>query len=319
MSVGGDNLVVKQISSNQWSKVCQFTSPGTKTIHARINADQVVQGSKTISVLPTQITGPSTLCESMTYSVDDLPIGFKVDKWVVSNSLEIVSGQNTNQLTIKPTTLSSYGASEGTITAYIGNKTITKRVSLNTPLARYYNVSLPNKIVTEHEYYNECKISWLGSGDILEYNWSCTGFQVIDHTERVPGDFIRLRPVSPGSTAQILVRARNRCGWGEPALYGREVTRYPTRSLYNIYSDNTGVVFVRKNETYADAFIGPGNYGEFSLNYELYNQATGNLIDKGKMDNSGGTVDFSRFPKGIYIFNLNVDAENRQTHRLIIK
>ena len=53
--------------------------------------------------------------------------------------------------------------------------------------------------------------------------------------------------------------------------------------------------------------------------YQLYNQATGSLAADGKMERTGGTLDFSHVNSGIYILRIQVSDTVFEIHRVVLK
>ena len=55
------------------------------------------------------------------------------------------------------------------------------------------------------------------------------------------------------------------------------------------------------------------------VSYQLYNQATGLLVAEGKMERSGGTLDFNQVNSGIYILRIQVSDAIFEVHRVAFK
>lgn len=295
-----------------------FTSSGLKTLTATIyneSSEKVAEAKKSIAVLPNKITGDDALVANARgiYSLLNAPSGNYT--WTVSNNLRIVSGQGGPSITVEAI------GSDANASIYVSafGLSLSKRIAVGVPDINLVNVTLGSNN-TLYAYFtnrNECRATYSGSGTILEYEWSSTSWEVFNPlTANKSVVFLKSLYTPASSTANILVRARNAAGWSNKVLLGAQVNNSTSGySSYNIKNLKNGTIAITKNEQENSQILN----NRTDPIYELYNQFTGILVKKGKLTNSGGVIDVSSLPNGIYVISLIVNASNKQTEKVIIQ
>lgn len=297
-----------------------FTSSGLKNITVTFYDEshvKMTEATKSIAVLPANITGDDALAINGrgVYSLLNAPSGSYA--WTVSNGLRIVSGQGGPSIIVEATgsepngfvNVSSFGIS------------LSKGIAVGVPDINKVTVTLGqnNTLYAYFTNRNECRATYSGSGTILEYEWSSTSWEVFNPlTANKSVVFLKSLYTPASSTANILVRARNAVGWSNKVLLGAQVNNSTSGySSYNIKNLKNGTIAITKNEQENSQVL--NNSNRTDPIYELYNQFTGILVKKGKLTNSGGVIDVSSLPNGIYVISLIVNASNKQTEKVIIQ
>lgn len=98
-------------------------------------------------------------------------------------------------------------------------------------------------------------------------------------------------------------------------------TTVSVQSSYMVYSDGSSkIVDVIENQLENDeSSILSDVVVSNQVSYQLYNQATGLLVAEGKMERSGGTLDFNQVNSGIYILRIQVSDAIFEVHRVAFK
>jgi len=167
------------------------------------------------------ISGPSSVCDQATYTVENLPPGATV-QWSVSNSNIATINSSSGVLTC-----GGNGICE--VRATINNSSVILtplKICLGTPISQDITLTVeslnsngtlctdnPNAIMADHPGGNRF-------GYIREYEWRISnGWQITHH----PGDngiyadnfIVSVIPLSPlPGSPTVSVRARSECGWG---------------------------------------------------------------------------------------------------------
>ena len=76
---------------------------------------------------------------------------------------------------------------------------------------------------------------------------------------------------------------------------------------------------IAENQLEEESFMAPNAVLSNKISYQLYSQATGLLGAEGKMERSGGTLDFSQVNSGIYILRIQVSDAIFEVHRVAFK
>lgn len=297
-----------------------FTSSGLKIITVIFydgNHEKKAEATRSIAVLPTSITGNDALVVNGRgiYSLLNAPSGNYT--WTVSNGLRIVSGQGGPSITVEA--IGSDANASINVSAF--GLSLSKRIAVGVPDINLVDVTLGSNN-TLYAYFtnrNECRATYSGSGTILEYEWSSTSWEVFNPlTANKSVVFLKSLYTPASSTANILVRARNAVGWSNKVLLGAQVNNSTSGySNYNIKNLKNGTISITRNEQENSQIL--NNSDRIDPIYELYNQFTGVLVKKGKIKNSGGEIDVSSLPNGIYVVSLIVNASNKQTEKVIIQ
>ncbi len=275
------------------------------------------------------ITGPISVCNSSTFSVNNLGTNIQVTGWSVSNpGIASISG-NGNQAT-----LTAIGNGRVTITATLKNACgqnspiSTSEIFIGTGMPRettgfdvvgsnyHYTASgvyIKNFIVCPNEYLDITPKPYMQ--DVIEHQWSVTGNY---HGTYNPSASVLSITTSSqvGATLQIRHRARNACGWGA----------WINGSFQNMDCDNGEEPwFVYPNpatETLTiESLHNPGTKEKAQSTqkpdqrYTLYD-FNGTIVQRGWLNNKT-TLDVTKLKKGRYVLKLEVD-ENKEIVRHII-
>lgn len=309
-------------SSSQATATGYFTSTGNQTITVKLTGPYITTKTvtKTITVIPNSFSGPNVIGAGKTasYSIPLLPNGIPCT-WSVSNNLQIVSGQGTANLVVKAT-----GTVDAHVKATILGINILKNIAAGVPDENKIEVTIGtnNTLYAHFTNRNECRARYTGNGTILEYSWEASGWEIYNP---LASDYSiiflknKLDPSSPSSPTTIKIRARNSAGWSLPILVGAQVnTNYSLN--YQIQAAQNGILTVTKKEQ-TDYSLSRNDISSSTspLTYELYNQYTGILVEKGTLNKDGGTLDFSNQPNGLYIFTLISHTTDRQTEKIVIR
>ena len=170
---------------------------------------------------PLSISGPTSVCNQATYTIENLPVGVTV-QWSVSNSNIATINSSSGVLTCR-----GNGICE--VQATINNSSVVLtplKICLGTPISQDITLTVeslnsngtlctdnPNAIMADHPGGNRL-------GYIREYEWRISnGWQIAHH----PGDngiyadnfIVTVIPLSPlPGSPTVSVRARSECGWG---------------------------------------------------------------------------------------------------------
>lgn len=177
-----------------------------------------------------------------------------------------------------------------------------------------------NTLYSFHTNQNECRAYYSGPETILEYSWEAFDWEVYNPMTSSKS-IIFLKAKNPGccSTSNILVRARNSAGWSQPILLLVQVNNstYPYSIQYS-----TDILTISENIEEINAEINQSSLirkNNDLLAYELYNINNASVAKKGTINRTGGTIDISSLPQGIYTFSLIIDSSTRQTMKIAIK
>lgn len=325
-SISGDNFISSNwVSTGDYKGYFpgKFNSAGTKTVTVTAYGSGMTSNSatKTIKVFPNTINGSDAIAynEQETYNLVNAPADNFT--WSVSTGLQIISGQGTSQVVVIDN--SSYTGS-GYIQVSIGGQlTVRKNIAIGVPETSKIEAEFGtnNTLYSYHTNRNECRAYYSGPGTILEFGWEAFDWEVYNPMTSNKS-IIFLKAKNPGccSTANVLLRARNSAGWSTPVLLGVQVNN-STSGQYNIqYS--TDILTISENTEEINADINQSSLtrkNDDPLVYELYNINNVSLAKKGTINRTGGTIDISDLPQGIYTISLIIDSSTRQTMKIAIK
>lgn len=324
------NISGNDLSASNWVSTGEnigyfpvsFRAPGIKTVTVTVSGSGLTSKSatKTVTVYPNIITGEDAIASDSqeTYKLVNAPAGTTYT-WSVSSGLQIISGQGSSQVVVKSTTYMGSGYVEASFSGF----TIRKNIAIGVPNADKIEAEFGtnNTLYSYHTNRNECRAYYSGPGTILEFGWEAFDWEV--YNPRTPNkSIIFLKAINPGccSTVNVLLRARNSAGWGKPVLLGAQVNNSTSRQ-YNIqYS--TDILTISENTEEINADInqsGLKRKNDDPLVYELYNINNVSLAKKGTINRTGGTIDISDLPQGIYAISLIIDSSTKQTMKIAIK
>jgi hypothetical protein len=233
-----------------------------------------------------------SLSETATYTFSPAPVAYTLQ---ISPNLTIVS-QTGNSITVKSTANGS---------AYIniivdGIIVAQKSLWIGTPIVSG---------ITYDGYMLKAQ-TFNVNASILKTEWT-----INSGIYTSADDFIY--PPNNSGTYTISVRAYNSNGWG--STYTTEFT-FPGSSMYsiNVLSHNVSVLPVSTNLNQTASSLSVSSTKN-TISYALVNLMTGDGGVNGKLPSTGGTVDLSGVPSGVYVFRLDEGGGNMQSLKVIIK
>ena len=251
---------------------------------------------------------------NVTYSVPSLPATIT---WYVTN-LNIISGQNTNTLTV-----SKLSGSTGQGAQVIATLTFSDGSTIST--SKLMNVGCP-RITSLNA--NTTNISAGSTVYFTAYPWIPTN----------QGNYEWL--VSPSNgVSQSIYRYYNDIFFNQPGYYAVSVRTYAntanghdctispgtfTTVYVNVGSKGGGSstylssVYVDKSNNVTVSFDPSISAINQIFNWQLINIMTGVLVDNGQIASSGGTLNFSRIPAGIYALQIDMGNGIMETHKIVL-
>lgn len=176
---------------------------------------------------PYSISGPTTVCDQATYTIETLPAGATVQWSASNNNLTLVSQQDNSAVFRKNGNGSCEVRASITLNE-ISFSLPSQRIWTGAPNSHDITLTIeslnsngilctdnPNAMIANH-------VSGVRFGFVLEYQWNISyGWQIGEHPGNgslmypenfiitvIPLDFASLNPTAS-------VRARSKCGWGE--------------------------------------------------------------------------------------------------------
>jgi hypothetical protein len=231
------------------------------------------------------ITGSPFVCNTETYTIQNLPSGATV-VWSTNNSnLSIISGQGTSiatfQKNLNGICLITAQVSGGGVLA----QNLTKIVWVGSPTASTISGWPSNNQLLPNTSY---QLSATGNPDakILEYQWNAvSGATIVSGGNTSSATFM----TNPSGSVKIGVRARNSCGWGPYSYKVGTITNAP------INSPGNNIVNIPLPEE-----------GE----YEIMLWNTNRLIRTVKTSQSSYDVDLNGLPSDLYIIKVMKDGQS---------
>ena len=274
------------------------------------------------------ISGPPTICDQATYTINNLPPGAAV-QWSCGPYLAVSSGGNDSSCTV---TVSGNGFSW--IKAIInGVQEVEKSdIQVGCPSPTYIETKVgPNNTLYPYiPYLCDAEAHWTGlyKWNILEYDWQSNGWDILPHPmEPFPGwdpmSIVRFSPVSPSNPTYVRIRARNSCGWGEWSDIRSVNVSYNKPTSFSL-SPNPAITSItiqleELNEVAANiqTFSGQkANKTTSSGISEIQLWSTTSLLRTHKTDQTTYQISVSDLPKGIYIVRVIKDGKT-YTQKLI--
>lgn len=203
--------------------------------------------------------------------------------WSTTAGLSIISGQNSSTVKVKA---SGNGQGAEKVNAKI-NTLASEGTYVDVNMASVRYITGPSYGKSGTSLYFQAEPIYPSS--FGTYNWSVspsTGVFISKWQYQAQIQF-----ANTGSYTVKCSLSTDHCGvQTTPAL--------KTVSIglnYSVYSDNLNVHI--KPIEYSKSFSG-------KMDYQLFDNASGRLYESGKISNSGGTLNFSKFKKGFYILIL---------------
>lgn len=234
--------------------------------------------------------------------------------WTVNGPLQILSGQGTNTVRVK-----AVGTGNATLSVSNNNGfSKIKQIRIGVPEADKINVVLgmDNTLYSMHTDRNECRASYSGSGEILEYEWESADWSVfVSNDEKKSYVLLKANHYPVSTMSNIKVRARNSAGWSNYRLFGCNVNNEWT--TYSLLSDGYGIITLKNNES---NMLNVMKDVDTQINYKLFGQNSGLELCSGAISSNGGTLDFSSYSSGLYVLYIyDVTGSKFKSFKFTIK
>jgi hypothetical protein len=228
--------------------------------------------------------------------------------WSVSSNLQIVSGQGTNSIVVSKSSASQVSR-DGTVSVTVvcgGDYSTT--LTQNVKVGLFYDVtsiSGPSSVTTGNQVYYSAAPNFDAS--LGNYEWDIypsTGYTMTANRNSLSITF------NQAETYTIYCRSVSSCN--APSEYQSILVSASSGSLYSVAVGASRQISIAPTSEELKSI-------HTLTSYSLYNQATGAIVATGKMPISGGTLDFSRQPSGIYILTIETPNKVIETYRIILK
>ena len=296
-----------------------FTKSGSVTVQAVVSlsgCSGVRTISKTFTVSPFRylISGESVICYNGNYTISNVTVPSEVQlTWSYTNGkLEIQGGQSTKTVSVGIAP-GKFGDEWIRLTASLGGQ------SAAVSKAIYAGYPTVTKVTGPSECTPKSRGSFIANplydNSVCECKWTVSPSQGASQSPSRNTNYITFS--IPGSYYIACRAYTTQCG----AAGSAASTTVSVQSSYMVYSDGSSkIVDVIENQLENDeSSILSDVVVSNQVSYQLYNQATGLLVAEGKMERSGGTLDFNQVNSGIYILRIQVSDAIFEVHRVAFK
>jgi hypothetical protein len=255
------------------------------------------------------ITGPVLIpcSETVTYSI---PSGISASPtWTVSQNLQIVSGQGTNTITVSkhPSSLS---------TTYLGTITVSDSGSgseiasmdVNIGPVSLQSITAPTTINVGVPFY--CTPSPYNANST--YEWAINPVPYTNITDG--GSGICLVTITQSGAYTIICREVTACSKSVYVTRSVQVMNTATSYTVGTGEDNRFVVSLTEEAKNAMA-VSAGQ----TVTYALYSLLSGTKVETGQLPYTGGDLNFSKYPAGLYVLQIDQKDGAVETHRIVLK
>lgn len=272
--------------------------------------------SKIFTVSPFRyfISGEPVVCSNGNYAIDNVTIPSEVQlNWSNTHGmLEILEGQGTKAVSVGIAP-GKFGNDLIRLTARLGGESADVSKSLYVGYPTVTEVSGPSSLRLNQG--GSFVAAPLYNNNVCEYKWIVSPNQGVTQSPSRNTNYITF---SLQGSYSVSCRAYTaQCG----AAGSAASTTVSVQNSYMVYSNGSGkTVSVVESQLENDESPVLSNIAVPSLiAYQLYNQATGSLAADGKMERTGGTLDFSHVNSGIYILRIQVSDTVFEIHRVVLK
>lgn len=296
-----------------------FTKSGSVTVQAVVSLSgcsgtRTISKTFTVSPFRYLISGESVICYNGNYTISNVTVPSEVQlTWSYTNGkLEIQGGQSTKTVSVGIAP-GKFGDEWIRLTASLGGQSAAVSKAIYAGYPTVTKVTGPSSVRLNQG--GSFIANPLYDNSVCEYKWTVSPSQGASQSPSRNTNYITFS--IPGSY-YIACRAYTiQCG----AAGSAASTTVSVQSSYMVYSDGSSkIVDVIENQLENDeSSILSDVVVSNQVSYQLYNQATGLLVAEGKMERSGGTLDFSQVNSGIYILRIQVSDAIFEVHRVAFK
>lgn len=296
-----------------------FTKSGSVTVQAVVSlsgCSGVRTISKTFTVSPFRylISGESMICYNGNYTISNVTVPSEVQlTWSYTNGkLEIQGGQSTKTVSVGIAP-GKFGDEWIRLTASLGGQSAAVSKAIYAGYPTVTKVTGPSSVRLNQG--GSFIANPLYDNSVCEYKWTVSPSQGASQSPSRNTNYITFS--IPGSYYIACRAYTTQCG----AAGSAASTTVSVQSSYMVYSDGSSkIVDVIENQLENDeSSILSDVVVSNQVSYQLYNQATGLLVAEGKMERSGGTLDFNQVNSGIYILRIQVSDAIFEVHRVAFK
>ena len=251
-----------------------------------------------------QISGPDLVCPYATATFTIQSGGASVYWYTTSATLTIVSGQGTNSVTVKSDGLANYtdlgvSLTSGSQVVYQG----TKRIRTNTPYVEKLtgpaslNIGGAGSFTASPSFPESmCDYEWIVGGNASGYD--------ITYQRR---EFLSVVFTSPGTYTVLCRTVNNPC----TASQSPERLTVSVGPRYIVQTPGSNVISVAENAGFETRGA--------AVACELYESQTGVLVLQKQIQGTGGQIDATTLPKGVYLLKLKSGDQPFETHKIMLK
>ena len=296
-----------------------FTKSGSVTVQAVVSlsgCSGVRTISKTFTVSPFRylISGESMICYNGNYTISNVTVPSEVQLiWSYTNGkLEIQGGQSTKTVSVGIAP-GKFGDEWIRLTASLGGQSAAVSKAIYAGYPTVTKVTGPSSVRLNQG--GSFIANPLYDNSVCECKWTVSPSQGASQSPSRDTNYITFS--IPGSYYIACRAYTTQCG----AAGSAASTTVSVQSSYMVYSDGSSkIVDVIENQLENDeSSILSDVVVSNQVSYQLYNQATGLLVAEGKMERSGGTLDFNQVNSGIYILRIQVSDAIFEVHRVAFK
>lgn len=295
-----------------------FTKSGSVTVQAVVSLSgcsgtRTISKTFTVSPFRYLISGESTLCYNGNYTISNVAVPSEVQlAWSYANGkLEIQGGQGTKTVSVGIAP-GKFGDESIRLTASLGGQSAVVSKAIYAGYPTVTKVTGPSSVRVNQG--GSFIADPLYSSNVCEYKWTVSPSQGASQSPSRNTNYITFS--IPGSYYIACRAYTSQCG----AAGSAASTTVSVQSSYMVFSNGSNkVVEVTENLSEDEFPISSNAVRSGYVSYQLYSQSTGLLLIEGKMDRSGGTLDFSQVNSGIYILRIQVSDTIFEVHRVIFK
>jgi hypothetical protein len=260
-----------------------------------------------LALYPISISGPVIVpCSgTVTYS---LPSSVPVTSptWTVSPNLQIVSGQGTKTITVSKDPSSPYTSYLGTITVSNSGSQIAS-MDVNIGPVVLQSISAPTTVNVGVPFY--CTPVQYHSTST--YEWTINPVPYTNMTDGGSGRVI-VTITQPG-TYTVICREITACSKSAYVSHNIQVNAAASYSIGTDGDNRFVVSLTAEAKNTASASTGQ------TVTYTLYDLYSGAQLEAGELPYTGGVLNFSKYPSGLYILQINRKNGTTESHRIVIK